>query len=160
MRVTTRTSEKVVGCVSAKLGILERYIIPGWFFLMLVYPSAQALAQATFPANLAIAAAFISLPVSAFVIFNFRICLKVDSEAVLIRNVLRTRRLRMVDIKAVAGTYDGLKFTLVDGRRVLAQAVPKYNISLLTRREDRSDRIAREIVRRAEIARQNLGAKE
>lgn len=151
--MTTPSSEAPTEEFSAKLGILERYIIPGWFSLMLVFPAGQALVHGGFPANVLIAGAFLTLPVSAFVLFNFRVCLRVDSEAVTIRNVLRTRRLRVADIQGVVGTYDGLAFTLVDGRRVVAQAVPKYNISLLRTREDRSDRIAKEILRRAEISR-------
>ena len=145
------------GSIRVRLGILERYIIPGWFLMLLIYPAGQALLQGTPPANFLEAVGFLAMPVATFLLTNLRVSLEVGSDAVVVHNIIRSRALRLVDIEAASGTYDGLKMTLLDGRRVVAQAVPKYNLSRLRGRVDRSDRIAAEILRRADVARR--GAK-
>ena len=91
----------------------------------------------------------LSLLGAAWLMFYVRLILSED--AVIIRNI-RTQTIRYADIESVEPMYEGL-VVKANGRRHVALAIQRWNISLFLRRRTRADRIADEVQRRATDAR-------
>ncbi|MDR6117696.1 hypothetical protein QE370_000880 [Aeromicrobium sp. SORGH_AS981] len=68
-----------------------------------------------------------------------------DEATVVIRTWRRTVRLPVEDLARIESTYEGARFTTVDGRSVTASALQKGNLSLMLRLDTATDRAVRAI---------------
>jgi hypothetical protein len=94
---------------------------------------------------------FLSVAWAAWAIFYVQLTLCEDF--LIIRN-LRPRRISYSDIDEIRPEYEGL-VVKAHGRRFVAIAIQRWNISLFLKRRTRADVVTDEIRRRVDLARSN-----
>lgn len=97
---------------------------------------------------------FVSAALLPFFVWRcaFHCSIELSSDTLVVRNPFTTQVVQLADIVTVESGYSGIEIRLRNGKKRTAWAVQRANLSLLLRRETRSDRIVAEIRAAALVA--------